>query len=150
MMTCHFNHRYLWLDIEPKGKARHRSRAVADRTGRAYSRAYQDPKQKQYVQSLAMLIRDEWKEPILDCPVEVQFTAHMPIPKSWSIRHKEAANTDKVFYTSKPDIDNLEKMLFDCMNGIVWKDDAQVYSVTKLKRYSREVGWYVLIKWREL
>jgi Holliday junction resolvase RusA-like endonuclease len=36
----------------------------------------------------------------------------------------------------KPDIDNLSKLVMDAMNGIFWKDDAQVVEKHSYKHYS--------------
>lgn len=48
----------------------------------------------------------------------------------------------------KPDVDNLEKFVFDCFNGVVWKDDSQVVKTMIEKRYgdiaSTEVSVYIL------
>lgn len=29
-------------------------------------------------------------------------------------------------HTNKPDVDNLNKAVFDCLSGVVWKDDRQI------------------------
>lgn len=60
----------------------------------------------------------------------------VPIPASWSKRKQAMAVAGGVFPTTKPDIDNVEKAVFDGLNGIAWKDDVQVVSVQKTKRYS--------------
>jgi Holliday junction resolvase RusA-like endonuclease len=62
----------------------------------------------------------------------------MPIPDSWSGVKKE--RHDGAMHTSKPDIDNLIKGLFDSFNKIVWKDDNQVYEVHSIKKYSFNPG----------
>ena len=38
--------------------------------------------------------------------------------------------------TVKPDWDNIGKIISDALNGIAYKDDAQVVSCTVEKRYS--------------
>lgn len=45
-------------------------------------------------------------------------------PQSWRIK--------------TPDIDNLVKMIFDAMNGIVYQDDKQVASLSAIKTESTE------------
>jgi len=39
-------------------------------------------------------------------------------------------------YTGKPDIDNVVKFSFDCLNGEAWDDDKQVVSLSAFKRYA--------------
>jgi len=41
-------------------------------------------------------------------------------------------------HIKKPDTDNLLKFVKDCLNGIAWKDDSQVFDVRGIKRYSDE------------
>lgn len=148
--------RTFFIDLVPKGKARHRQRVftVEDKSKKLDDKSrfkhmastYADPKQKDYVRWMEAEIREAWIGcPLLTGPVRVWFTAFMPIPKSWNKKISGLASRNEIAHTSKPDLDNLEKMLFDCMNGIVWKDDAQVVEVTKLKKYSSSPGWYVTV-----
>lgn len=49
--------------------------------------------------------------------------------------------------TSKPDTDNLQKMLKDCMTKAgFWKDDAQVYMEQIGKFWARIPGIYIAIR----
>lgn len=47
--------------------------------------------------------------------------------------------------TSKPDIDNLIKFVFDALNGIFYQDDSQFVTVTAKKKYGLTPGVNVLI-----
>lgn len=58
----------------------------------------------------------------------------IPIPKSLEPRIKRG---EIIYPTKRPDMDNYEKSVLDAMNGIVYKDDAQVIEVIQKKRYSR-------------
>ena len=69
-------------------------------------------------------------------PIFVEVAFLFETPKSWSKKKKKAALDG--YHVSKPDIDNLEKSVFDALNGIVWIDDAQVFKVIKEKKYSQE------------
>lgn len=71
-------------------------------------------------------------------PVKVTLDIVMPIPASWSKIRRAYALSGMVCPTVKPDIDNVEKAIFDGLNGVIWKDDAQVVEVTKRKRYGLE------------
>ncbi|MPN60251.1 hypothetical protein SDC9_207977 [bioreactor metagenome] len=51
------------------------------------------------------------------------------------------------YKTSKPDTDNLNKMLKDCMTALCfWQDDAQVVSEVIEKFYSSVPGIYIKIE----
>ncbi len=67
-------------------------------------------------------------------------------PKSWRVSDKrqceQAGRTPK---TTKPDTDNLVKAVLDGMNGVVFKDDAQITRVTALKAWSYRHGDTVLV-----
>jgi Holliday junction resolvase RusA-like endonuclease len=48
--------------------------------------------------------------------------------------------------TKKPDADNICKAVCDAMNGIVYKDDAQVVSLHFTKRYNTIASIHVCVK----
>lgn len=56
-------------------------------------------------------------------------------PESWSKKKKMLALSGVTKPTSKPDIDNVIKGIFDAMNAIVWLDDKQVVHLTAWKEY---------------
>jgi len=69
-----------------------------------------------------------------DTPYEGAIELHVVwlFPKGKSHKHNE-------WRITKPDTDNLQKMLKDCMTDVgFWKDDAQVVKETVEKRWSDE------------
>lgn len=66
--------------------------------------------------------------------ISVNVRFYMPMAKSLSKRKRALLNTKH--HTKKPDIDNLQKGLFDALNGVAFVDDAQIASVTALKYHS--------------
>lgn len=48
------------------------------------------------------------------------------------------ADRRKKFATIKPDLDNIEKIVLDGLNGIAFKDDKQVIDSHTKKRYCRD------------
>lgn len=69
-------------------------------------------------------------------PVEMVVRAVYLIPKSWP---KKKANT-ATWRTSKPDADNIAKIVSDAINTIVFADDAQVASLTVQKVFGPLAG----------
>ena len=59
----------------------------------------------------------------------------------WPADNKHPGGTPK---TTKPDTDNLQKLLKDCMTAARWwRDDAQVFSEYVVKEYGEEPGIYI-------
>ena len=48
--------------------------------------------------------------------------------------------------TKTPDLDNYEKMVFDCLNGLAWKDDKQVAESHARKVYSENPRTEITIR----
>lgn len=69
----------------------------------------------------------------LDGPLAVDIHAIYPWPASWSQRKRgEAGARWKV---SRPDIDNLAKIVMDALNTVAWSDDARICSANLRKYY---------------
>lgn len=72
----------------------------------------------------------------MDCAVGVVIFLYVTPPESWSAKKKNAAIAREVFPTTKPDVDNVVKGIFDACNDVVFKDDKQVVDLSVKKRYS--------------
>ena len=77
-------------------------------------------------------------------PIAVTIRADFPPLKSWSKKKKAAAAVDNLPKTTKPDLDNLVKVL-DGLNKIAWVDDAQIYNIEAWKGYSEQPRLEILI-----
>ena len=75
----------------------------------------------------------------LEGPLKVRCLFYMPRPKA-HYRSGKVVKQLKPFvpfwHTSKPDIDNCLKFIADCLNGVAWKDDAQIVSISSAKMYA--------------
>ena len=71
-----------------------------------------------------------------DAPVEFYVTAYYPIPKSVTKEKRMEINAGQCRPTKKPDLDNVIKVIADSLNGIAYKDDAQICLIMIVKRYS--------------
>jgi Holliday junction resolvase RusA-like endonuclease len=85
---------------------------------------------------------------LIEGPVQVNMHLACQVPASWSKKKLAQALNLEILPTTKPDIDNCVKAVFDAMNGVVWKDDVQCCSVCVAKRYSDTPG--VLVEVTEL
>lgn len=70
----------------------------------------------------------------LSGPVAMNISFMMPIPKSTSDKKKSELLLRP--HTKRPDIDNLAKFCMDCLNGVAFDDDCQIWMQTISKRYS--------------
>jgi Holliday junction resolvase RusA-like endonuclease len=68
--------------------------------------------------------------------VNVKINAYFEIPKSWRRSSYEHARLNIIKPQTKPDIDNIAKAVLDGINGIIYHDDKQVYSLQIIKEYS--------------
>mgnify|MGYP001569726794 CR=1 FL=1 len=127
----------------PRPQLRHRK----GRNGRYYDPSSQDKgrvRTHMLVQVMQMgLERTELAQKRI---LEVDLTFGMPIPNSWSQKRSESVEGKP--HTSKPDIDNLRKLVFDAGNGILWPDDSIIAKDSARKIYSKEP--YTIIHMKEV
>lgn len=90
-------------------------------------------------------IEKQWNHDIIKEPVSIRARFYMPIPKAIGSKKKRALLFNK-YHSKKPDIDNLLKYYFDCMNGICFVDDSQISAVDAKKIYSDEPRTEILIR----
>lgn len=69
-------------------------------------------------------------------PVSVNLVFYLPTPTSWSKKKKELAERGIIRPTSRPDVDNLVKIILDGLNGVAFLDDKQVVELYASKWYS--------------
>ena len=67
--------------------------------------------------------------------IDLRVGAFFEVPTSWT-KAKRAAALQGQPHRSKPDADNICKLLKDALNNVVWVDDCQVSDLAIRKRYS--------------
>lgn len=71
---------------------------------------------------------------VLTGPLKIDVTFYMPMPKSLSKKKRDAmVDTPHI---KRPDIDNLEKYILDCLTGCAIIDDSLVYDMHSRKLWS--------------
>lgn len=76
-------------------------------------------------------------------PISLTIHAYLPIPKSWSQKKQTQATLGEILPTVKPDFDNLQKLVADALNGIIYKDDCQIVTAFIFKEYSRAPATHI-------
>jgi len=82
-----------------------------------------------------MLAREQIKDK-LSGPVIVSIYLYFKRPKSHYGTGRNAGVLKvhaPMEHSQKPDIDNVVKFIFDCLNGLAWDDDAQVIGLNVFK-----------------
>ena len=72
--------------------------------------------------------------------LQVDIQAFYPIPKSFNRAKTNAAQSAFLRPTTKPDCDNIIKVVLDALNGVAYYDDKQVICVSCNKYYG-ETGY---------
>ena len=128
------------MKFEVKGKPRGKQRPVVTKFG-AYT-----PKETVLYEKL---VKDTFKskypnfEPIMG-EIKAKIIAVFSVPKSYSKKKREALlpiqgiEHSGAGYTHKPDVDNISKIILDSLNGLAYKDDAQVTCLLVFKEYGYE------------
>lgn len=119
----------LFIPVQPMG---------AVRTTQAQK--FVDDRYKRYTyykKQLGLYAKKMVKEPTKK-PIMAELTFYMPIPSNGRAKGKKVNTGD--YHMVRPDIDNLEKGIFDSLNKIVWYDDNQLVDVHCRKIYSNVTG----------
>ena len=71
-------------------------------------------------------------------PIEANVEVVYSIPTSASKKKRAAMQRGDILPLKKPDADNIQKIIFDALNGVAYDDDAQIYCSYICKRYAKE------------
>ena len=114
------------IDGDPKGKQRPRFSQ-----GHTYTPAE--------TQEYEKIVHDTWiwqEKRTYHGYVRVEIRAYFKIPDSYSESVKMAMRTGERRPAKRPDIDNIEKIIYDGLNGAAYDDDAQIVETSTEKWYS--------------
>lgn len=112
----------------PQGKARPKVTRNGNFTPR---------KTREYEELVRAVWRQSGSERFPDGePLEVLIAAYYPAPKSATKSNRFQMLLGKIRPTKKPDWDNIGKIVCDALNGLAYKDDAQIVRGTVAKFYS--------------
>lgn len=120
----------------PVGKGRPRAR-IMTANGKQFVHLYTDAQTvatEKVVAQLARIImgsRDPYSGPLV-----MEILVNHTIPTSWSKKERQDALDGAVACMSKPDLDNVVKLILDSLNKIVYADDKQVVGILARKQYS--------------
>ena len=90
-----------------------------------------DP-QKNLKLLLQLKLKAQHTGPLITTAIRLSITFFMPIPAT---RRRKRSSISGHPHCSKPDVDNLLKLVSDIGTGIIWKDDALIWSIYVQKIY---------------
>lgn len=104
--------------------------------------------QKQIKLLFGLHLKEQHTGKPFEGPLHLHIVFHMPLSKKLTMQN--ALKWDGKFHHSRPDFSNLLKLLEDCGNGLIFKDDSQIAKLSGDKVYSahprteftiRELEW---------
>jgi len=141
---------------DPKGQPR--ARAFARKMGSKHvARMYDSDEADAWKRAVDLGIEREWEhmaQPLVLDPVgafEVKLTFFFRRPKSHYGKGGHVKASAPVFHVSKPDADNLAKLVLDRITrgGQIWRDDSQVATLRVEKYWAitdARIGVYVSVE----
>lgn len=121
------------VKIQIPGKPVGKQRARTLKSGFSYT-----PDKTVNYENLVKLIYRESGGGYMEGPLKARVKIVYDIPKSTSKKNREKMMAGELFPTKKPDIDNVQKIIFDALNGIAYKDDTQIILVEAWKQYGEQ------------
>ncbi len=119
------------------GKPGHRRRHRSTNRG-GFVRQYKDPgdaSEELTIQAVAQLYAPA---EVFKGPVAAHLVCYFPIPKSQSKKNRELMKQGIIRPTVKPDGDNIEKLYFDALEGIIYENDKQIVEQSITRWYGEK------------
>lgn len=110
------------IDGEPMGMQRHRYRV---NWGRHFVQEYTPAESAEYKKKVAAAYTGR----MLEGAIKVEIWSFFKIPKSASKKDKALMEQNILMPTKKPDIDNIQKIVLDGLQGRAYEDDKQIVEV---------------------
>lgn len=107
----------------------------------------QETEEGRFMQQLSMQRPENWQP--IEGAISLSVAFLMPIPESSSKKKREAMARGEIRHIKKPDVDNMIKFVKDCANGILWRDDSQVFNIWANKLYAKNPQTHITIAWEE-
>lgn len=136
------------LRIFIPGKVSGKGRPRFARMGN-FVRAY-TPKETENAEGIirTMAMQQLAGRPPSTAPIYLQVVAMLMPPQSWPNWKRVAAFDGNIEATTKPDLDNIMKLVKDALNKVVWADDAQVVICHASKGYGVREGVEIYVSER--
>jgi Holliday junction resolvase RusA-like endonuclease len=130
-----------------KGKPQGKARARTFYNSRAGKMCSMTPVQtKSYEELIRWSYKAAGGQYMGEKVLQVHIKAVYPIPKGFSKAKRDEAIKEKIRPTTKPDCDNIIKVVLDALNGVAYYDDKQVVCVSCNKYYGESGYLYITVE----
>ena len=99
-----------------------------------YPREYYTGKARKYIAETKNELEAQWEGPLLEGQLEIR------------IKVFDKFFNKKDGKIKKKDIDNFSKAILNCMTGIIYIDDSQIFKLILEKIHSEEIGMEIEVK----
>lgn len=131
------------MKFEIEGKPMAKGRPRFTKKGFTYT----DEKTKLYENLVKIVFLRQFPDyKPLEGYIEANITAIFEVPKSYSKKKAKELLESHNNYDHRPDLDNIAKIILDSLNGIAYKDDAQVTILHLNKEYGEKAKVVVELK----
>jgi len=133
---------HLELHGNPKPKQSARHAVTAD----GHIRSWQAPEVINEMNNIRYSITQQLPEGFIpiNTGIKISLWFKFEVPKTYERKfaklEQESLFLTPFYKTTKPDIDNLQKMVLDAMQGVVFTNDALIYSLSATKILDRKPG----------
>jgi len=135
---------------DPKAQGRPRTRVIQPKSGsKAFATIYETKEDKAAKEHIRMSVAPFAPDELLDGPlrVDVFFYLKRPLSHCGTGRNSGVLKASApTYHRSKPDKDNLEKLVLDALTEIIWKDDSIICQGWSQKEYSSKPRVEIYIK----
>ena len=115
-------------------------------TANGYPRVYDPPKSSEYKKYVRACVMQQGRpKKLLTGALRVDTVEYRRIAASLRKAQRVEAARGTIRPIAKPDMDNVEKAVWDALTGLVWKDDAQVAAEYTTKMYWDVPGIHVVV-----
>ena len=137
---------HLTIPGQPMGKQRSRARNIQTKDGRNFNINYTPAKTVNYETLIKELFITKYPAFVpLTGAISIDIIAYLSIPVSKSKKQKEAMRNGEVFPTTRPDVDNIQKIVFDALQKLAFLNDSQIIRASVKKIYSDQPRVEIMI-----
>ncbi|MBD7984436.1 RusA family crossover junction endodeoxyribonuclease [Sporosarcina sp. Sa2YVA2] len=133
------------IRFEIPGEVVAQGRPRATRIGKGV-RMYDPPKSSAYKQHVAEVAKEHAPKKPLEAPLMVRMVIYRQFLQSWTKKQRKDAEDGILLPVTRPDLSNYCKGIEDALNGIIWKDDSQIVSLTLEKHYAERSYAFIEIQ----
>lgn len=125
----------LVLEIPGEAIAKQRPRATV--IG-GHAKVYTPKETINYESYIKYLFTSKFREFVpLEVAIKIDIEIHKTIPISVSDKKKKLMKDNLLPATTKPDLDNIIKIITDALNKVAYKDDNLIVEINARKKYSK-------------